>query len=177
MTTPVNAAVTHQAYQPFPKMSTPLVDPETGMINQAWYMLLIRIWQMVGGAKTTLPQAGNLQQQTDGTVQYVDSSSGANLGAAVIYPGPTADLLEFDTLMKQVLADPPLPVNIVQNITLLGPPSDPPGVTDYIGVLALGTPADANPLSVSDVLAQVAPHDVPGVDGLGIALIAHMMDT
>src|SRR5579863_8467201 len=37
--------------QGFPHLNTPLVDPDTGLINQPWAQLLITFWNRTGGAQ------------------------------------------------------------------------------------------------------------------------------
>lgn len=70
MTTPV----THQTFQPMPKLDSPMVN-EDGTVALPWYYFFVRIWQAIGG--------GNLSFQNIGILQ----SAGGSAPIQVLSPG------------------------------------------------------------------------------------------
>lgn len=62
----------HQAYQPFPRLSYPLVD-ENRIVSPGWYRFLLTIWKKTGGTVSSLP--GTLFLTVNAAGQIVASSA------------------------------------------------------------------------------------------------------
>ena len=121
----INPAVLHQAFQPFPKLDAPLVDPETGLITQSWYFLLIRLWQMVGSSYTPAPTGAVIKQTPTGLLAQ-DALTGQPIGSVPTPGSPAADQITFITFENSVPPDPvpTLSPTPAADVLALLPPQD-----------------------------------------------------
>lgn len=89
-------------YQPFPKLDSPLVDPETGHIQLAWQRLLISLWQMSGSGHVAAPNGAVVSQTSQGAgapLTVISTSTGEILGTLALanQPGDPAVPLTVGT--------------------------------------------------------------------------------
>lgn len=134
----VNPSAEHQAFQPFPKLDAPLVDPVTGLVTPPWYFLLVRLWQLSGSGLNTTPQGGVLQQTIQGVVAN-DATTGAPIGEI---PSSIAEVV-FETLQQAVPPDPQ-----AENFA----PGVPPDPAPDPWLVPVGAPPDPFPDLLGPVL-------------------------
>lgn len=104
----------HQNLQPFPRLNSPLTDPETGRIEPPWYRFLIGLWQRIGGSSSSFPLSVFAQQE-GGTVSLFNSQTGEFLGSLGIDHVPQE--IPFD-----LASDPG--EDIKQALMIATPPND-----------------------------------------------------
>ena len=103
----------HQNYQNFPKIDTPIADPITGTINEAWLRLLMTLWTKVGGSSSQLPYVQYVTVETDvnnnptGQYNIMSPQSGQSGGTIV-----TAGSVSADQMVLEVLSLLPPPTQI-----------------------------------------------------------------
>lgn len=84
MTSPP-AELLHQAFQPFPRLDSPMIEPGSGYLTRPWQRLLITLWQKCGGSRTPLPGFVYLTD-TGGTLNAWDALTNAPVGTVPIHP-------------------------------------------------------------------------------------------
>jgi hypothetical protein len=72
----------HQAYQNFPKLDTPFIEPN-GQVNIIWYRLLITLWMKSGGSFTQQQLSQSLQSNGSGETVIIDNTTGGGGGTVV----------------------------------------------------------------------------------------------
>jgi hypothetical protein len=79
-------ALAHQAFQPIPNLSTPMVNPD-GTLATAWYRFLITLWQRTGCNRGAVQNAAVVNQAPLGAgapLTVTDALTGKTIGTIFI---------------------------------------------------------------------------------------------
>jgi hypothetical protein len=150
--------------QGFPKVSEPIVDPKSGLINQTWLQLLITLWNRTGGP------SGSVDRYETNQIQGALSDVQNRLTQLET---PSPETSQFLGLFQQIqdavsLVSPDRPVTSIQGRSVSGAsPSDSnvlawnastkewePQAASSGGVLPLVTGTTPGPDLIADPLGQ-----------------------
>lgn len=84
-----------EGFQPFPKLDSPMVDPQTGICGSAWQRFFMKLWIASGASKVAQPNGASVTQtaqQQGAPLAVIDNATGKQLGtiALVNQPGEPA---------------------------------------------------------------------------------------
>lgn len=101
-----NPIVSHQQYQPMPKLDAPFVEQDTGIIKSTWYRLLLMIWRRVGGQAPSIQTQNFVILQAPnapaGPILALLASSGQSMGS-VSAGGTTGGAVEQQSTLQNPL--------------------------------------------------------------------------
>lgn len=102
--------------QGFPKISEPIVDPRTGLINQTWLQLLISLWNRTGGP------SGSTDRFETNTIQGTLSDLLERVTQLETPPPDTSQFLSLEQLIQDAvsLVSPERPVTTIQGRSISG---------------------------------------------------------
>lgn len=90
--------MTTRTDQGFPKLSEPIVDPKSGLINQTWLQLLITLWNRTGG-----PSGSTDRFETD-QIQAALADAQNRLVQLETPPPETSEFLNFAAQFQDVVS-------------------------------------------------------------------------
>jgi hypothetical protein len=73
----------HQAFQPFLKLDSPIID-DRGLASLPHYRLLLTLWQRSGAASSPITGAAYLRVEPNGTISVVSVTTGQVLGTLTL---------------------------------------------------------------------------------------------
>ena len=80
------SATTHQQYQGFPNLDSPLMDPESGGPSIPWYQFFIALWSRVGAKIQSAPESAVITNNAN-NITIVSTFTGEVIGTIPILTG------------------------------------------------------------------------------------------